>query len=134
MRPIVEIIRLEEADSGTIGILRIQKEIFCFTLEPPDLLNKQMMSSIPAQQYIAKRYQSSKYGETFIVTDVPGRTGILFHWGNTASNTAGCIILGKGIALIEGRRGLSGSKDTWDRFMEALHGHEKFHLTIKEEY
>ena len=32
---------------------------------------------------------------TFEVTNVPGHTGILFHWGNYNKDSAGCILLGK---------------------------------------
>ena len=63
---IVELIRLEENfDYGTFGALRINKEVFCVTLEPADLLNKQNVSSIPAQQYLCERYSSTKYPNTF---------------------------------------------------------------------
>jgi len=31
----IEITRLETSESGTIGVLRIDKRIVCFTLEPP---------------------------------------------------------------------------------------------------
>ena len=95
MLPILEIIRLEENEFGTFGILKIQKELFCFTLEPSDRLNEPLKSSIPAQQYICLRYQSPKFGETFKIINVPGRTGILFHSGNTSDDTKGCILLGK---------------------------------------
>ena len=55
MIPSIEIIRLEENhEHGTFGILRINKEIFCCTLEENDEENASNISSIPAQQYICE--------------------------------------------------------------------------------
>jgi hypothetical protein len=36
---IVEILRIEETGPGTFGVLRVNKEAFCWTLELSDLLN-----------------------------------------------------------------------------------------------
>ena len=52
--PILELIRLEESEAGTFGILRIQKEIALFTLEPQDRVNAVSISCIPAQQYMCR--------------------------------------------------------------------------------
>ncbi len=49
---------------------------------------------IPAGKYICRRVDSPKFGDTFEVTNVPGRTHILFHAGNFESSTSGCILLG----------------------------------------
>ena len=132
MIPILELIRLEEGESGTFGILKVQKQIAFFTLEPNDWENMTTVSSIPAQQYICTRYESPKYGETFMVTNVPNRTYILFHWGNWKENTAGCILLGSG--LIKDRRGISNSKESFVNFMRMFKGYDKLHLTIREVY
>ena len=132
MIPVLELIRLEEAESGTLGILKIQKQIAMFTLEPQDLLNKTSVSSIPAQQYICKRYLSPTYGETFKVTNVPDRSDILFHWGNWANDTEGCILVGT--SIMTENRGVSNSKKAFQRFMEILKDYDEAHLTIKEVY
>jgi hypothetical protein len=129
--PIVEIIRIEESDpEGTFGVLRIGKMFFCATLEPPDLLNAVNVSCIPAQQYQCKRYRSSRFGETFVVRNVPGRVGILFHAGNKKEDTAGCILLGESITKLRGERWLRNSGDTFEAFMQEMNGHDLFHLTI----
>ena len=133
-RPIVEIIRLEESEQGTLGALRIQKELFCCTLEEADRLNAANISSIPAQQYICRRVQSPKFGETFQVMDVPGRSHILFHAGNVDRDTEGCILLGSSWGKLSGRRAVLNSGTTFRAFMDAMQGHDELHLTIKEEY
>lgn len=132
---IVELIRLEEnAEYGTFGILKIDKRVFCCTLEPPDNENAQNISSIPAQQYICKCYQSPKYDNTFEITSVPGRTSVLFHAGNVVAHTHGCILLGQCFGKLGDRRAVLNSGNTFKSFMNIMQGEAQFHLTIKEEY
>ena len=135
MRPIVEIIRLEEDFlHGTFGVLKIDKAVFCVTLEPPDRLNKQNVSSIPAQQYECYHIVSPKYGETFKVMNVPHRADILFHAGNIAVDTGGCILLGQYFGKLKGDRAVLNSGATFKNFMRVMQGEDYFHLTIKEEF
>ena len=133
--PVVEIVRLEENESyGTFGVLRIQKQVFCVTLEPADRFNMPEVSCIPAQQYVCRRHVSNRFGETFMVTNVPGRTGILFHPGNEVEDTAGCILLAEHYGKLHGDRAILNSGKTFKRFMEVMKGFDKFHLTILECY
>jgi len=135
MNQIVEIIRLEESDTdGTFGILRIEKSVFCATLEPPDRFNATGTSSIPAQQYFCDRYSSAKFPNTFVVRNVPVRSGILFHAGNTVQNTQGCILLGETITKLRGDRGIKNSGATFAAFMAEMNGQQTFHLTIYQQY
>lgn len=135
MRPIVEIIRLEEDNLwGTFGILKINKAVFCVTLEPPDRENAQFISSIPAQQYDCRRYDSPRFGETFRLLNVPNRTDILFHAGNESGDTKGCIILAQYWGKLKGTRAILNSGNTFRQFMRIMEGHDVFHLTINERY
>jgi hypothetical protein len=111
---IVEIIRLEESEQGTIGVLKLDKEVFCWTFEPADRLNKPNESCIPIQQYICRRVRSPKFGETFMINDVPGRTNVLFHKGNTADDTLGCVLLGQTIGKLKGNRAILNSGKTFE--------------------
>ena len=135
MTPIIEIVRLEESEKdGTFGMLRIGKALFCATLEPPDRFNAVGTSCIPAQQYFCDRYSSAKFLNTFIVRNVPGRSGILFHAGNTVKNTQGCILLGETIAKLRGDCGIKNSGATFADFMSEMNGYKSFHLTIYQQY
>ena len=132
---IVEVIRLEEdTEHGTFGVLKINKKVFCCTLEPADNENAQNISSIPAQQYICKRYQSPRYKNTFQVTNVPDRTSVLFHAGNIIDHTQGCISLGQYFGKLRDNRAVLNSGATFKSFMGIMQGETEFHLTIKEEY
>ena len=132
---IVELTRLENSPTwGTFGVLRIEKQVFCVTLEPADRQNEVNVSSIPAQQYLCQRYQSPSHGETFEITDVPGRYGILFHGGNTVNHTRGCILLGQHFGKLKHERAVMNSGNTFRQFLRRLDGHDMFHLTIHEAY
>jgi len=140
--PSVELIRLEENhEFGTFGILRINKEIFCVTLEPRDELNKLSVSSIPTQQYICELKPTNlssvkRLGLTaaYEVMSVPGRSSIKIHPGNTDENTQGCILLAEKFGHLRGDRAILNSGNTFLRFMAVMSDYEKFHLTIIEHY
>lgn len=131
---ILELIRLEESEHGTIGILKIDKVVFCYTLEPTDKLNKSNESSIPAQQYICEKIFSSKFGGTIQVLNVPGRSHILFHAGNVQGDTLGCILLGDTIGKLKGARAILNSGKTFRRFLDLMSNENQLHLTIREVY
>lgn len=130
---ILELIRLEVSSQGTIGILKFNKEVFCFTIEPPDKSNARNISSIPPGQYLCTTFTSKRHGDTYILDEVYGRTGILFHAGNTVGNTSGCILLGSKVGKLKENRAVLNSGKTFFDFIEKANG-EKLHLTITEVY
>jgi len=72
---------------------------------------------------------SPRFGETFEIKDVPGRSHILFHTGNTVEDTQGCILLGR--SLWNAKNGIRESKPAFADFMEALKGKNKFTLIVE---
>lgn len=131
---VCELLRVEESEEGTIGIWRIDKIMFCVTLEPPDFLNKIKISSIPIGQYICKRYSSEKHPDTFEITNVPGRTKILLHPGNKIKDTEGCVCLAEKQGKLKGDRAVLNSGVTFKNFMHVMRGTPEFSLTITEHY
>jgi hypothetical protein len=132
---ILELIRLEEDyDFGTFGILKMDKRVFCVTLEPRDELNAQDVSNIPAQQYWCRRYRSERYPNTWEITGVPGRSRVLFHPGNVAAHTRGCIMLAQHFGKLHGDRAILNSGKTFRDFMAITDRVERLHLTITENY
>jgi len=85
---------------STIGKLFINGESFCDTLENPWLDNQRNISCIPEGQYKVRlrlpRESATRDYLHLLVQDVPNRSYILFHIGNTAKDTSGCILLGNG--------------------------------------
>jgi len=134
MIPILEVVRLEASPKGTFGVLKVNKEIFCMTLEPPDRENAPQIASIPAQQYLCKPHQSQRFGWTYQVMDVPGRSAILFHAGNVVADTSGCLLLGQYKDKLAGDRAVLNSGATFRAFMARMAGSPILHLTISECY
>ena len=133
MKPIIELVRLEENEEfGTFGVLKINKEVFCVTLEPGDLENKWNRSSIPAQQYICRLINSPMFGRTFEITNVPDRDHVLFHAGNRVKDTLGCVLLAQFFGKLKGDRAVLNSGATFERFMQIMAGIDEFHLTVQE--
>ena len=87
-------------DESTIGELFIDGEWLCDTLENPYLNNQRNISCIPEGQYKVRlrtaRESATKDYLHLLVQDVPDRSLILFHSGNTAKDTRGCVLVGIG--------------------------------------
>lgn len=85
----------------TIGCLWIEGTRFCDTLEDRvrDLKQEPKVpgaTAIPAGRYEVIVNRSPRFGRDLPrLLDVPGFEGILIHRGNTAKDTAGCILVGE---------------------------------------
>ncbi len=94
------IIRDTFTKESTIGRLFINGESFCDTLENPYINNERNISCIPEGQYKVRirlpRESATRDYLHLLVQDVPNRSYILFHRGNTAKDTSGCILVGNG--------------------------------------
>lgn len=77
---------------GTNGLLRLNGELFCYTIELPWDNNKRNKSCIPEGRYrIEKRY-SDHFKAHMLVAGVPERSLILIHPANDAAmELRGCI-------------------------------------------
>jgi hypothetical protein len=77
---------------GTNGLLFINGRHACYTIELPWRDNEVGRSCIPEGSYpVVKRF-SEKFQNHLLVTEVPGRTLILFHPANNAiKQLRGCI-------------------------------------------
>ncbi len=120
------------ADFGTFGEFSLPDGMTLATVERPWLNNTPSQSCIPVGEYLCKprRYNRGGY-DAVEVTDVPGRSYILFHIGNFISNSKGCILVN---SYLQGdsRLGLRGvsSKTAFNSFMEHYGGKE-FTLSIQ---
>ena len=92
------IIRKTFTDESTIGELFLNGEKMCDTLELPYKDNQRSISCIPAGEYSARLRYARESGSRdylhILVKDVPNRDYILFHRGNTAKDSRGCILVG----------------------------------------
>jgi len=128
--------RLPTTDEGTFGVLANLCVPFAVTLERKWLNNEKGKSCIPDGHYTCKRVQSLKFGETFQVMDVEGRSEILFHKGNIDNDSHGCILIGEMFDPVfkEGVKigsGILASAQGFIEFMGILKGVSSFELEIK---
>lgn len=90
------LLRYSQTVLGTHGVLLNQSGVpMCVTLEEPWRDNARMRSCIPAGSYRVTKYSGTRHKSCFLVHDVPDRTAILIHEGNTLKDTAGCILVAK---------------------------------------
>lgn len=121
--------RLAEIPEGVFGVLKDSGVPFCVTVENNDYI-------YPDGDYIIRRIQSPKYGETFEVTNVPGRTHILLHWGNWEDNSLGCTILGEAFDPLmkkdgKMKNGVAYSKKAFAEFMRRMEGVDEALLRVR---
>jgi hypothetical protein len=93
------LIRDTFTNESIIGKLYLNDEMFCDTLELPYKDNKRSISSIPVGEYnVRLRYPRESATRDYIhllVKDVKDRNYILFHIGNSAKDSRGCILVGQ---------------------------------------
>lgn len=137
----LHLLRQATSAHGTEGILRLPHlGVEFFTLELPWKDNTPRLSCIPTGSYSAAIRQSPKFGLTYHVKNVPGRSYILIHSGNFAgdreqglkTNVLGCILLGKKRGIISGQRAVLSSRSAVREFMKYM-GKEDFILNIQGE-
>lgn len=124
--------RVISTSGGIFGVLLGEDGPLALTAERPWLDNAADVSCIPPGRYRCLRHVSPRFGETFMVTDVPGRTEILFHRGNVPTDSRGCILVGGSFGRLGPEAAVLGSKAAFGRFMRALSGTVEFRLLIEE--
>lgn len=124
--------RFISSPKGTFGVLSCNGDTISFTAELPWLDNQKDVSCVPEGVYLAKRYSSQKYPNTFEITGVPGRDAILFHTGNVPlKDSKGCILLGLQVEIEGNEWSVLTSKVAFVKFMDYLGTDESFQLAIK---
>lgn len=126
----ITIIRASESDDvPQLGMMLIDGAPRFLTLELPWRDNQHDISCIPLGKYVCKKFNSTKFGLTFEVRNVPNRSGILFHAGNEAADTHGCILLGNRLVQPDF---ISGSKVSLELFRGLTIDVNEFNLEIKK--
>ena len=128
-------------DDGVVGVLINGNRPICLTLEEEWKDNARSISCIPAGSYLCQKVTTPRHGETYQVLDVPGRTAILIHSGNTEEDTEGCILVGKEFGDIERidedtkqkikKLAVLRSKEAFAEFMRVVDGKQSFALHIR---
>lgn len=128
--------RIAKLPGVTFGVLLDGSALFgapfAVTVERPWKDNRRGESCIPAGSYVCRRILSPRFGHTFEVNDVPGRSAILFHKGNLAEDSHGCIIVGEAFNAVSGGDGVTQSGAGFGELMARLKGYDEFTLTVME--
>lgn len=126
----MKLVRVSDTGLETFGVLMEGDVPFCVTLEDPWKNNVIGRSCIPTGTYTCTLVTTPHHGQVYQVMDVPGRTAILFHAGNTYVDTEGCILLGTQFGVLNGRNAVFNSRTALNDFMYRLSGAPHFQLEI----
>ena len=138
--------RIAKRDKYTIGDLYIDGKWFSNTLEDTDRGLSQDMSleevygktAIPTGTYkvnmniISPKFKTRVWAKPYNgmiprLENVPGYEGILFHPGNSAEDSIGCILLGYN--TVKGK--VTQSQDTFHKLMAILTKEKDITITIE---
>lgn len=114
----MKITRFCYSPMGTFSKCEIGGKTFYFC-EPPWKDNKPFVSCIPEGTYGFRR-DTTGQSVGFELTDVPGRTEIEIHVGNTIRNTEGCLVIGKQLGFVQGHWAVQNSRAAMREFMNIL--------------
>lgn len=98
-----------------IGRCYVGDILYCDTLEPPTFgVNH---PCIPAGEYLVNLVWSPKFKRYMPrLANVPNRSGILIHYGNSVKDTLGCILVGSN--TFKGH--LSQSRDAFNDILHLM--------------
>lgn len=127
------LIRDSFSSDSTDGILFVDGNAFCNTLEPA--IGKKVKYGkgccVAPGIYSIDFHYSPKFGKYMLtLCGVRGRSGILIHSGNTPNDTSGCILVGQR----ENIGVLSNSRSTLDKVFDCcldVIGKESISIIIK---
>jgi hypothetical protein len=104
----------------TIGELFINGKFFCYTLEDRERMEKVYgETAIPKGKYKVIISYSPRFKQLMpLLLNVPNFKGIRIHWGNYATHTEGCILVGS--ARSEDNLAIWNSKSTYKKLFDLL--------------
>jgi hypothetical protein len=93
----LQLIRYCYGPDHVAGLLKFGDalDLSVWTLECPWRDNQIFTSCCPDGTYPLVAFDSPEHPNTWVLTPVPGRTGILIHVGNEVKHTQGCILIGQ---------------------------------------
>lgn len=116
--------RLHSTEDCTIGRMTVDGYEF-FTVERPWMFNKPKISCIPIGKYkfVPHGWESdakTKFRRVWRLLDVPGRSAILIHGGNTSQDVIGCLAVGEKRGTLNGREGVIKSQTAIEKLRKII--------------
>lgn len=90
----LQLIRYCYGPDHVAGLLKFSEQSV-WTLECPWRENQVFTSCCPDGSFPLVAFDSADHPNCWVLTPVPGRTGILIHVGNKVEDTQGCILIGQ---------------------------------------
>ena len=134
--------RFLASNEGVFGAMTVPGAIL-FTMEEQWQGNQRKVSCIPAGDYVLRKHFYAKMAlETYEITGVPDRDGILVHPANTEENVEGCVAPGLSLGVIavvkDENTGLPSkklavlqSRAASKKFMDAMAGQDSVPITVR---
>ena len=134
----MKLIRKDFRTDGIFGqLFKDDNTFFCYTLEHAFVFGDEAPSpAVHAGSYLCVRgdhtlpHKKDPF-ETFMLTEVPGHTGILIHPGNYQDDSSGCILVGDSIIMSGRGQMITNSTATWLKLLEILKDTDSFFLTVQ---
>jgi hypothetical protein len=130
----LRLVRVTEHNGATMGVLCINGSPELVTLEDPWQYNEKLISCIPVGRYKLKLHKSPRFGLTYQVMDVPERSHILIHAGNTHKDTHGCILVGLQFGKLGSESAILASKSAFQKFMELMGNTPEAEIVVIDAY
>ena len=122
------VLRYFDDGATTLGLLFMEDEFFCYTLEDTHRDIKVIKETrIPQGTYelgfnreftpLTEKYRASRpwFEYHLHIKNVPNYTGVYIHVGNTIKDTAGCLLVADDIESSNSRRAIFNSRATFKR-------------------
>lgn len=123
--------RQPSTPDGTFGQLFRNGQQICVTGELPWLNNEPDKSCIPLGLYLCIPHDSIAHPQTWEFTNVPGRSEVLLHNGNSPlKDSLGCVLVGNTYGVVDGMKAVMNSVLTLDKLREELP--DTFYINIKQ--
>jgi hypothetical protein len=105
---------------GVFGRIMLP-EYECYTVERPWLANRPRVSCIPEGRYRLRLGTFNRGGyPAYELLEVPGRSLIKIHVGNTVDDVIGCIAIGKSLGYVDRKWAVTGSRKAYREFMNTM--------------
>jgi hypothetical protein len=117
---IVTLKRVAYRVDGVFGVLMYRNRPLCVTCEDPWKDNQRDISCIPEGKYACKPHDGMKFANVWRLMNVPNRSAILIHCGNTQKDTHGCILVGQSFTTFGDQQGIAGSQNAMKLLRDTL--------------
>lgn len=130
----LRLVRVTEHEGASFGVLTVNDSPEFVTCELAWRNNDRGVSCIPQGRYKVRTHRSPKFGLCLKVLDVPERSEILIHVGNTIEDTSGCILVGQRYGTIDNKPAILGSRVALNKLLQFLTGLGEVDLVVISAY